>query len=363
MSSFPGTPPSSDPVLTRLLAARASGEEAASTALGRLLESEALPLLTAVVRARLSDLPAADQEEVSAGALLRLTEILQRFVAGDPEIEIQSFRGYVSATGANACRAYLRQRHPERTRLSNQLRYVLRHDAGLALWEGSDGAARCGLAAWRGRAESRDGPRDASTRPAPFELDGSVPSSAPTAARLPSLLRRFFLARGQSVRFAELLSTVAEALGVVDRPALSLAQSEADDEEPATDLADHEPGALRQLEDRESLDRLWRELRELPSGQRAALLLNLRDDQGRDRLRLLPLTGVASLRDLAATLEIGPAELEALLPDLPLDDRTIAERLGATPRQVINLRKSARARLARRLARGTTDDERPGGGR
>jgi hypothetical protein len=40
-----------------------------------------------------------------------------------------------------------------------------------------------------------------------------------------------------------------------------------------------------------------------------------------------------------------------LWKELPLDDLTIAGRLGATRQQVINLRKSARARLVRRLGR------------
>jgi hypothetical protein len=41
--------------------------------------------------------------------------------------------------------------------------------------------------------------------------------------------------------------------------------------------------------------------------------------------------------------------LRTLLTRLPLDDLTIAARLGLTRQQVINLRKSARLRLARRL--------------
>ena len=38
------------------------------------------------------------------------------------------------------------------------------------------------------------------------------------------------------------------------------------------------------------------------------------------------------------------------LEQMPLDDLTIAARLGVTRQQVINLRKSARARLTRRMA-------------
>lgn len=350
-------PPPADPVLASLLAARPSGEAAAREILGRVLHTEAAPLLAATIRARLSDVPHADQEEVLAGALLRLTEILQRFVEGDPEIEIHSFRGYVTATGANACRAFLRRRHPERTRLANQLRYVLRHDQGLALWAAPDGSTHCGLAAWRDRDASHDLAIDASSRPPQF-----VPGERglPSAATLPTLLRRYFLFRGRPARFGELLGSLAEALGVVDRPELSLGESAPDDDHPATDLADSGPGAQRQLEDRESLESLWREVRALPFRQRVALLLNLRDDQGRDRLRLLPLTGVADLHDLALCLEIGLNELQELLPSLPLEDRSLAVRLAVTPRQVINLRKSARARLARRLGRGEPRSGNPG---
>jgi hypothetical protein len=43
--------------------------------------------------------------------------------------------------------------------------------------------------------------------------------------------------------------------------------------------------------------------------------------------------------------------LSALWDQLPLDDLSIAARLGVTRQQVINLRKAARARLARRTER------------
>jgi hypothetical protein len=52
--------------------------------------------------------------------------------------------------------------------------------------------------------------------------------------------------------------------------------------------------------------------------------------------------------ELAVALEMPPKVLAQLWNDLPLDDLAIASRLGLTRQQVINLRKSARARLARR---------------
>ena len=80
-----------------------------------------------------------------------------------------------------------------------------------------------------------------------------------------------------------------------------------------------------------------------------ALLLNLKDATGRGCIGLFPASGIASIRHLAAAVEIGAEEFAALWNDLPLDDARIAQLLDLTRQQVINLRKSARERLTRRL--------------
>jgi hypothetical protein len=72
--------------------------------------------------------------------------------------------------------------------------------------------------------------------------------------------------------------------------------------------------------------------------------------QRRDALTLLPLTGIATLRDIAHVLEIAPQKLAEVWNALPLDDLSIGELLRVSRQQVINLRKSARERLARRMA-------------
>ncbi len=64
---------------------------------------------------------------------------------------------------------------------------------------------------------------------------------------------------------------------------------------------------------------------------------------------MFPEARIATGEEIAAVLEIPAAELASLWPRLPLDDLTIAGRLDLTRRQVINLRKSARARLERRM--------------
>jgi len=86
-----------------------------------------------------------------------------------------------------------------------------------------------------------------------------------------------------------------------------------------------------------------------------ALLLNLRDAEGRGVLALMPLTETATLREIATALDMPPRELAQIWNQLPVEDAVIAERLGLTRQQVINLRKSARERLWRRTAKSEED--------
>jgi len=111
----------------------------------------------------------------------------------------------------------------------------------------------------------------------------------------------------------------------------------------------HNPEKLLDL--RRYVERLWREISELPRSQRVALLLHLRDGNGNPLLPMFPVSGVAFLPQLAAALEILEPELAVLWSDLPLDDNAIAALLACTRQQVINLRMSARKRLANRAGR------------
>ncbi|HEY6136252.1 MAG TPA: hypothetical protein VI670_00640 [Thermoanaerobaculia bacterium] len=115
------------------------------------------------------------------------------------------------------------------------------------------------------------------------------------------------------------------------------------------DLPDSAPTPLVRLEQRADVRQLWGEIQLLRPPQRAALLLNLRGDDGRNMVGLFVLIGVAAIDEIAEALAMPVDELASLWNDLPLDDLSIAARLGLTRQQVINLRRSARDRLLRRM--------------
>ena len=151
---------------------------------------------------------------------------------------------------------------------------------------------------------------------------------------------------GQPIEFDELVSAVASLSGISEQPIESLA----DDEDAVSLVPDvSEPDPAWRIEKRMFLQRLWEELEQLPRNQRAALLLNLRESSGFGCITLFPATGIATLRQLAAALDMTAESLAELWNDLPLEDAKIAELLGLTRQQVINARKSGRERLTRRL--------------
>jgi len=84
--------------------------------------------------------------------------------------------------------------------------------------------------------------------------------------------------------------------------------------------------------------------RQVETRQLLGLLLSIRDSKS---TTVLPHLG--TVEEIAAIIGWEPAVLAAVWNDLPLEDDRIAAMLSLTRQQVINLRKSARARLTRRM--------------
>jgi len=342
--------PELDPLLLTFM--RSRDAEDSDRLLNAIIAEHAAPVIEGVVRRklRLTSLSAgrarADEgqaEDLCSDAVVHLLTQLRRVKAcphGDGTI--RDLRGYAAVVATHTCHRYLRRKHPQRHVLKNRVRYLLTRQSGFAVWEDEGGQLVAGFAAWRGDVASSHAEK--LTRMA----------GAPTTFVPPDLLRR----EGQDARSAELLAVIFNYLGspvVLDDLVSLIAKlwgvtdnEEAGDEAIAR-LPDARAGADAELEQRDYLRRLWSEIVLLPVRQRAALLLNLKDDQGRGCIALLPLTGVASIRQIADALELPAVQLAEMWSDLPYDDARVAERLGLTRQQVINLRKSARARLARRL--------------
>lgn len=281
-------------------------------------------------------------DDVHAEVRVKLTQKLWSLRAGVGE-PIENVRAYSATAAERTCYAFLRRQFPERTRLRNRVRYAVTHHPSATLEEDVHGIWRCRSTAIRFDA------LPGSTRvfldaPERYAADRRIDRTAPLPALVVELLDTF----DEPVEFDRLVDAIASLLGVSDTAPVTEAPGGKHHRERVIDPA---ASVSAVLEQRASLEEVWKELLALPVRQRAALLLNLRDPDGGAMLQQFPASAVATRSAIALALEITEEQLDGLWKDLPLDDFTIAERLGATRQQVINLRKSARARLARRLGR------------
>ena len=311
-----------DPVLEPFLAS--SDEQHAEQQLGDLLARDAAPLIRRVVSSRLGA-ACSDIEDVCSQLMLQLMVRLRQQRADSNLAGIDGFASYVAGAAHHACDHYVRAKYPLRWRLRNRIRYVLEHDARFSVWKAADGSWTCGLASWR-------------LRPA-RDFSGSIePFAGVRTQDVRALLSRLFQAYNAPIP----LSAVVElASSCWDVPLI-----QHDDTRDVNGVPDRGLRADAWLEQRAGLERVWTQIHELPVRQRHAVLLTLRDDA----IGLFVTTGAVTLRGIAAALELPAEELATLWNDLPLPDNAVAERLGCTRQQVINLRMAARKRLANRLA-------------
>jgi RNA polymerase sigma factor (sigma-70 family) len=341
--------PGTDQILISFLN-ESDGDEA-DRKLAALINTHAGPLIRSIIAStvrsssRSGTGQAADLDDIYGEATMKLIIGLRRLRSGKPTNAIGNFRNYVAVTAYNCCYGYLRRKHPARTRLKDRIQYVLRHQKGFDLWEGQLGGWECGYVVWR------DHGRRIDQRRVERLTDNPTLYAKPAMTRpredLPDLVKKVFDAAGGPLGLDELVSIVADISGISDGE-IQLNEETGHSYCWESIGADSKPQEAA-LEWRVDLTTLWKEIRQLPSRQRTALLLGLDDRHGRDAITLLTNARVASLRHIAEALEIGVQELAAMSHDLPLDDASIASRLGSTRQQVSNLRKAARERLARRI--------------
>lgn len=362
MGGTPGGRPL-DPLLLPYL--RAPNEAEARRQLERLLQEHADPLVRAIVRRKLDVAPGRgsgaqrqqelDAEDVHAEALLNLAARLERLRQEQAsDARIASFHSYVAVTAEAACDLHLRRKHRRRDNLKGRLIYLLdgrANQTGFARWTDADGETLAGFAAWQtaGRRFTRSerfqqlraNPRPTTERLLPNEDFPRMNSAALLAALLNWV--------GHPLPLDDLVRVFAEVLEI--REPLLVRESDRDPEAEVSPLerADERQAVEPQVLWRDYLQRLWEAILQLPEHYRVPLLLNLRDDRDGAVIAHLPDLGIASIAQIAACVGIPPREFAALWWELPLDDNTIAARLGLKRQDVINRRMLARRSLARAM--------------
>jgi len=333
-----------------LLSFLTSGDETTSSArLSQFISEQTEFTVKGIIKSKLhvsllvNDCSHANQEALDLLGAVQ-TILLETFLdlRRRPDSKpISNVRSYVAAITFNACHQFLRRKYPQWFQLKNKLRYILTHDSEFSLWEADDHEWLCGFAKWRGdRRPSR-------TLPEFWQVHDDGTTFGNERSILVGLLTTIFKRAAGPLLLDEIVTWIAHVRGIKD----SVTHGEIGSTLDALQgrAGDSASTVLNGIEQRARLQKLWTEIRRLPIRHRAALLLNLRDKRGGDTLALLPVLQIASLCDIAEVLDFTPERFADVWNELPWDDNQVAEHLGLTRQQVINLRQSARARLARCL--------------
>ena len=336
-----------DPLLLPFLEAANQAEEL----LAALVSEIADPIIRSTlchklrVSLRPSDGSLQNQDALDLAQAIRALIIseLCHLKANQGQRAIGDFRQYVAVKAYSACADYFRRKHPERWRLKNALRYQLKQDPRFTLSEDERGKWVCGLSAAAGAAGAQSVVRFADTPDARVLFPDGISQLSPLA--LTELVEKIFVRAGAPLELERLVVIVAEVKGIKDHPLESYDQ----DRMLGETLANPAPAIEAALDQQLYLRGLWEEVCSLPALQRAALLLNLRDANSDSVIAFLPYLGIASRSEIAELVGISDDRFAELWNQLPIEDSAIAQLLGITRQQVINLRKTARERLARRM--------------
>jgi hypothetical protein len=289
-----------------------------------------------------------DAEDVYGDAIVQLLARLGEMKSRLDDEGIRNFRSYVAVTAYRACNLHLRRKYPQRYSLKNKLRYFLTHQQGFGLWQNEAQEWFAGFVLWQNQApaaEPSNNPLHELRNDSQAFIAQRLPRGA-SGASLSQLLTAIFKWTAAPVELDVLVSLVAELWNIKDEAA----QKENDKAKPLFDnLPDKRPSVARNFDHKAYLQSLWSEITQLSPRHAAALLLNLKDEQGGSAIDLFLFTGIATFAQLASALAQSEEWLAEIWNHLPIDDERIAGHLGLARQQVINLRKTARLRLARRM--------------
>ena len=341
--------PKIDALLEPLL--READDEQAGELLSQLIAVYAEPVIKGIIRYKLHLISyradgQAEADDIYQEVLVQLLAEFEQLRKQPDQHPINDVRGLAAIIAHRTCSRWMRRQFPERHSLKNRLQYLLTRQRGLALWQDEDRKLVAGFAVWQGQKEAVAASRLGQLSDDEELLVHIRMLKSGSSRELGDALAAIFNHIGGPIEFDELVRALAALLGIRDQPVESLADSE---DAVSFQAASREPDPAWQVEKRIFLQRLWEELQQLPLNQRASLLLNLKDAEGRGCIALFPATGIATLGQLADALEMSADRFAELWNELPLEDARVAELLKLTRQQVINARKSGRERLTRRL--------------
>ena len=325
--------------------------------LDELILAHSAPLIRKVLRQRLSlyishsgtNPNNPDAEDLYHEIIARLLQRLNDWIAHPDDHPINNYRNLVITITVNACNDYLRGKSPARARLKNSLRDLLLRHRDFKTWKGENRKQLCGFRSWNGQSNSSEASeliRQLLENPETFQFD-QFPKGNIQSVPLPILVTEIFKWVGGPIEMDALAELLVLLLDVKEQPVESIEQSN------ETSGRQFEDSTIRndlRLQGKETLKKLWDEIKQLPPEQRDVIRLSLEDENGNDLWSILVAADVITLPQLAADLGLSNEELMNLWEKTPMDSPTLANHLGTTRSQINKWRFRAMRRLRERMA-------------
>lgn len=279
-----------------------------------------------------------DAEDLYQEALTRIIEVLH----GDRRVltKIENFESYVGRVAANIGNDFLRSKHPNRARLKNALRDLLRRHGDLVSWRYQN-ESLCGFALWRNTGTEAISVDDVETKLTAF-LAERFECEDVRVVPLSRIVTELFHWIGGPVQFDVLVRMVAYVRDIKEQQIESLDDVAAEFEINSRTSA---RSAQSDLEAYELLGRLWHFVKQLPPTQRDAFTLRFHDDTGLDLLTVWLAAGTVDWKDLAEAMGRTEEDLGRLWKLMPMSGAAAASELRTSLNNVYKWRARAIQKL------------------
>jgi hypothetical protein len=330
-------------------------ERAINERISKLLAETVDPIVLAVLRRRFVSTTSrgaftdnrSDIEDLLSEIHAKLIPVIRKDLSSGEGEGIKDLSGYARSVAINVFRQFVRDKYPQRHRLRNKIRYILQKCSGLELSMTASGEPVAHLS---GNVPDSTSIHRISDRDALIDKirqQGAGPEGIDDNRKIKKIIVSVINLCNGPVLLSDLVEIMSQICGVcdlidVEDADLALRDIQALGQDPAV-----------RLESREELISVLEHSAAIPLQHRRSLFLNLRGAAGDNALAYFVILRVASIRKLAKLLEFSEEQFSELWNELPIEDIKIAEILGLTRQQVINLRYSAREMLMKRIRGGS----------
>ncbi len=282
-----------------------------------------------------------EAEDLYQTVLLKLVAFFNANGAASSTRDICEIRRFVATITHNVCNDFLRMKYPERNRLKNKLRDLMRRHPDFSCWM-MENRILCGLKNWVGQAESKQAERlvdDLNEKD-----DADEVGKLTDCARLPlsKLVAEIFSRCEGPIEIDHLVYIIARLHGIKDR----LNQSIEGDNQSLAQIPDSSVSYYEHLETKEFFLMLWRACCELSLGQRRAFILTSSDYMGESLLHRLLRERVITISQVYQSLDLTREFLASLWDKLPMDAATAAVELGTSAQMIAKWRHRAMRKLS-----------------